>query len=153
MDKKKIYDRMAKICSAREYCKKDIAAKIERLKGEDAIDTQAIISQLCEDKYIDENRYAAFFARDKSSLQGWGEQKIRYALSVKGIDRETIDYALSQIDSEKATAKMNSVLAAKYRTLKGEPQQILLKLLKFGQSRGYSYNQVKAFYDNIRRGQ
>ena len=149
MEKTKILERLTRICSMREYCKKDIIAKIERLKGEDAIDTQAIISQLCEEKYIDENRYAAFFARDKSALAGWGEQKIRYALAAKGIERETIDYALEQIDGEKAQKKMESVLSAKLRTLKGEGKQVFAKLVKFGASRGYSYNQIKAFYDNI----
>ena len=152
MERDKIYSRMAKLCSAREYCKRDIATKIERLKGEEAIDTQAIISQLCKDKYIDEKRYAAFFARDKSALQGWGEQKIRYALAAKGIEREAIDYGLEQIDTAKAQGKMESVLAAKMRTIKGDEQQEFVKLLKFGTGRGYSYNQIKAFYDNYRRG-
>jgi regulatory protein len=152
MDKAKLLSHLTKICSMREYCKKDIAAKIERLKGDDAIDTQAIISQLCEDKYIDENRYAAFFARDKSALAGWGVKKIRYALSAKGIPSETIDEALEQIDEGKARAKMNSVLSAKWRTLKGTEQEKFVKLVRFGQSRGYDYNQIKAFYDNVRRG-
>ena len=152
MDKAKLMAHLTRICSMREYCKKDIAAKIERLKGDDAIDTQAIISQLCEDKYIDENRYAAFFARDKSALAGWGVKKIRYALSAKGIPAEILDGALEQIDEGKALSKMNSVLASKWRTIKGGEQEKFVKLVRFGQSRGYDYNQIKAFYDNVRRG-
>ena len=152
MEKDKILDRMARICSMREYCIRDIAAKIERLKGDDAIDTQAIISQLCKDKYIDENRYAAAFARDKSALQGWGEQKIRYALAAKGLADSAITYGLEQVEPEKAQRKMESVLTAKYRTLKGEERERFQKLVKFGAGRGYSYNQIQAFYDNIRRG-
>jgi regulatory protein len=108
--------------------------------------------QLCEEKYLDEKRYAAFFARDKSSLAGWGITKIRYALAAKGVEQEAIDYGLEQIDGEKAQKKMEGVLAAKLRTLKGEGQEVFVKLVKFGSSRGYSYNQIKAFYDNCRRG-
>ena len=145
-------DRMAKICSVREYCKSEIARKVERLKGDDAIDTQAIISQLCKDKYIDENRYAAAFARDKSALQGWGEQKIRYALVAKGLTDSAIAFGLEQVEPQKAQKKMESVLAAKYRALKGGEREKFLKLVKFGAGRGYSYNQIKAFYDNIGRG-
>ena len=143
---------MAKICSTREYCISEIVRKIERLKGDDAIDTQAIISQLCKDKYIDENRYAAAFARDKSALAGWGEQKIRYALSAKAVGRDAIDFGLEQIDAGAARKKMEGVLGTRYRSLKGEEREILAKLLKFGLGRGYSYNQIKAFYDNVRRG-
>ncbi|MBO4557760.1 MAG: regulatory protein RecX [Bacteroidales bacterium] len=152
MDRELIYSRMAKICSVREYCKSEIAKKIEALKGDSAIDTQAIISQLCEEKYLDENRYAVAFARDKSALQGWGEQKIRFALARKGLDSSAIAHGLEQIDAGKAQKKMESVLLAKLRTLKGDEDQVLVKLLRFGQSRGYSYNQIKAFYDNTRRG-
>ena len=152
MQREKIYSRLSKLCSVREYYKAEIARKVELLKGDDAIDTQAIISQLCRDKYIDENRYAAAFARDKSALQGWGDAKIRIALARKGLDRDAIEYGLEQIDTEKAQARMESVLAAKLRTIKGEGQQVLAKLLRYGTSRGYSYNQIKAFYDNVRRG-
>lgn len=152
MDSKKIYERLARLCSAREYCKRDILKKIEAMREEDAIDTQAIISQLCAEKYLDESRYAAFFARDKSSLAGWGEQKIRYALSAKGIERDVIDAALGQIDLEKAQSRMEGVLAARMRTLDGDEAQIRQKLFRFGLSRGYTYNQIKAFYDNFRRG-
>ncbi|MBO4417374.1 MAG: RecX family transcriptional regulator [Bacteroidales bacterium] len=152
MQQEKIYSRLSKLCSVREYCKAEIARKIELLKGDDTIDTQAIISQLCKDKYIDENRYAAAFARDKSALQGWGEAKIRIALARKGVDSDAIAYGLEQIDTEKAQARMESVLASKLRTIKGGEQQVLAKLLRFGTSRGYSYNQIKAFYDNVRRG-
>ncbi len=149
---KKICGRMARLCSAREYCKKDIAAKIASCAGGEDIDCDAIISYLCLNKYIDENRYAAFFARDKSTLQGWGERKIRYALSIKGLDRETIDGALQSIDQAGAHSRMQSLLAAKWRTIGGEGQESFAKLLRYGESRGYSYEQIKAFYDNIRRG-
>ncbi len=149
---KKICGRMARLCSAREYCKKDIAAKIASCAGGEDIDCDAIISYLCLNKYIDENRYAAFFARDKSTLQGWGERKIRYALSIKGLDRETIDGALQSIDQAGAHSRMQSLLAAKWRTIGGEGQEPFAKLLRYGESRGYSYEQIKAFYDNIRRG-
>ena len=151
MEQKKIYNRLAKLCSAREYCKRDIVRKIEAMAADDPIDTQAIISQLCEDKYIDEKRYAAAFARDKSSLAGWGATKIRYALAAKGVEQEAIDYGLEQIDGEKAQKKMESVLEAKLRSLKGDEREKFLKLAKFAQGRGYSYNQVKAFYDHYRR--
>ena len=85
-------------------------------------------------------------------MADWGGQKIRYALAAKGIEREVIDSALEQIDVAKAQKKMESVLAAKLRTLKGDRQEVFAKLVKFGAGRGYSYNQIKAFYDNTGRG-
>ena len=63
-----------------------------------------------------------------------------------------MEYALEQIDAGKAQSKMEGLLAAKLRTLKGGGQEAFMKLVKYGTSRGYSYNQIKAFYDNIGRG-
>lgn len=148
MDREILYNRLARLCSMREYCKSDILRKIAAAADEN-IDAQEIISQLCADKYLDEKRYASAFARDKSALQGWGVQKIRAALRVKGVEKEAIDYGLQQIEPEKAAKKLQSVLEAKYRTLKGEPQKKKESLLRFGLGRGYSYEEILKVYDSI----
>ena len=139
MDREVLYNRLARLCSVREYCKSDILRKIASASAEN-IDAQEIISQLCAEKYLDERRYAAAFARDKSALQGWGARKIRAALAAKGVEKEAVDYGLEQIEPEKAARKMRSVLEAKYKSLKGEPQQKKESLLRFGLGRGYSYD-------------
>ena len=49
--------------------------------------------------------------------------------------------ALAEIEPEELDRKMRSVLEAKRKTLKGDPQE-KLKLLKFALSRGYEYDAV-----------
>ena len=49
--------------------------------------------------------------------------------------------ALGEIDKEEADRRMRSVLETKCRTLIGDPQ-IKFKLLKFGLTRGYEYDQL-----------
>ena len=39
-----------------------------------------MVAELKEDRYVDDARYAAAFAREKASLQGWGPVKIRFQL-------------------------------------------------------------------------
>lgn len=148
MEREILYKRLARLCSMREYCKSDILRKIEAADAEN-IDAQDIISQLCTEKYLDENRYASAFARDKSSLQGWGAAKIRAALRVKGVEKDAIEYGLQQIEPEKASKKLRSVLEAKYRTLKGDSQKKKESLLRFGLGRGYSYAEILREYDSI----
>ena len=97
---------------------------------------------LLQDRFVDDARYAAAFAREKSSIAGWGPVKISYALAAKGIDRQVIAAALEERDESASSARMESVLAAKYRTLKDDPQA-KLKLLRFALSRGYNYDQIK----------
>ena len=76
-----------------------------------------IIESLKADGYLSDLRYATAFARDKSSLSGWGTGKIRYALSIKGIDSETVGAALNEIDASRASDRLDRLLSAKYKSL------------------------------------
>ena len=140
---------MMALCSRREYCCKEILAKLTRLEAEDP---SGIVQTLCRERYIDELRYATAFARDKSSLQGWGNLKIRVALQAKGIPAETIAAALGEIDAPAAEERLASLLRTKLRSLRGEPDEAARyrKLLRFGLGRGYDYEQIKRTYDNLR---
>ena len=140
---------MMALCSRREYCRKEILAKLTRLEAEDPA---GIVETLCRERYIDELRYATAFARDKSSLQGWGNLKIRVALQAKGIPAETIAAALGEIDAPAAEERLASLLRTKLRSLRGEPDEAARyrKLLRFGLGRGYDYEQIKRTYDNLR---
>ena len=104
------------------------------------------------DRFVDDRRYAAAFAREKSSLQGWGPVKIRFQLRGKGISDEIISEALQEVDPEKAASKLDKLAADKYRLLKDDPQ-CKLKLLKALLSRGYNYDEVEAAVSRVMKNQ
>lgn len=139
---------MQNLCSRREYCTGEIYAKALRFSGGDASVADAVLESLKADRFVDDLRYASAFARDKSSLSGWGRSKIAYALRAKGIDGETVNLALQEIDGEAAVKKLDGVLAAKFRSLSGDPQR-RLKLIRFALGRGYGYDEVKSAIDRI----
>ena len=141
---------MRGICSRKECCRQEIAAKLEKLEIEDV---PGAIETLCKEGFIDERRYARAFARDKSSLQGWGVLKIRLALQRKGIEAETISAALEEIDAEAATAKLETLLKAKLRTLRKEEDAASrrAKLFRYALGRGYGYDQINKVYNDICR--
>ena len=137
----KVLDRMRNLCSRREYCRADIMKKAMSALDGDREKAEKVIEILVAEKYIDELRYASAFARDKSSISGWGETKIRYMLSSKGVPREVIDKALKEIDESKAMTRLEKLMENKYRSLKDDPQ-CRLKMLRFGLGRGYGYDEV-----------
>lgn len=141
MDPRKVADRMRGLCSRREYCRQDIMKKVLAALGGDADEAGRIMDRLVEEKYIDDLRYASAFARDKSSIAGWGATKIRYMLAAKGIDRETIAAALQEVDEGKASDRLEKLLSAKVRSLKDDPQ-CRMKLLRFALGRGYQYDEA-----------
>lgn len=141
---KKILGRLQAQCSKREYCSSDVRAKaLKALEGDPARASE-IVDSLVADRYVDDLRYASAFARDKAHLGGWGPVKIRYALGAKGISRETVNAALEEIDVEASSSKLRSLMAAKARTLEGDPQA-RLKLIRFALSRGYEYSEIQPY--------
>jgi len=138
---------LRRICSGREYCTRDIVQKAGKRLEDEAEVTKAV-ETLREEGFLSDERYAAAFARDKSTITGWGPAKIRFTLASKGISREAISTALESIDSEKADAKLRKSLEIKHKQLSGDPQ-IRLKLLKFALSRGYSYDDANRVVSDL----
>lgn len=144
----KVADRMRALCSRREYCRKDVLKKVMTALDGDAAKAEEVVGKLVEERYVDDRRYAAAFARDKASIAGWGTAKIRYMLAAKGVDREIIASALEEIDVNRADARLEKLMENKARSLKDDPQR-RIKLLRFGVGRGYGYEEVSSVIDRI----
>lgn len=149
-DPQKVADRMRALCSRREYCRSDIMKKVMTSLDGDREEAEKIVELLVSERYIDDLRYASAFARDKASLAGWGEVKIRYMLSSKGISKDVIFRALEEIDQNKAGERLEKLMENKLRSLKDDPQ-VRLKLLRFGLGRGYSYDEVSSVVEQLLR--
>lgn len=149
-DPQKVADHMRALCSRREYCRSDIMKKVMTSLDGDREEAEKIVELLVSERYIDDLRYASAFARDKASLAGWGEVKIRYMLSSKGISKDVISCALEEIDENKAGERLEKLMENKLRSLKDDPQ-VRLKLLRFGLGRGYSYDEVSSVVEQLLR--
>lgn len=152
MDYEKCLSRLQRLCSKAEYCRSQMYTKALRDLEWDTSAAKRVVDALVADKYVDDARYASAFAREKASIQGWGPVKIRFQLRSKGISDADIASGMSEIEEPKAARKLESVIAAKYRSLKGDPQ-CRLKLLKFALSRGYEYGDVAAAVDSVMKGE
>ena len=82
-DINKILDNLRRQCSRREYCTSDVLKKAEKALEGDKEKAMQVVATLVEEKYVDDLRYASAYAREKSSISGWGAVKIRYMLSAK----------------------------------------------------------------------
>lgn len=143
MEESQSLARLQRLCSRAEYCRSDIYRKaLKDLEG-DADAAARVSDALVQERYVSDARYASAFAREKASIQGWGPVKIRFQLRGKGISEADISAALEEIDQAGATRQLDRLLAAKARSLAGDPQ-IKLKLLKYALSRGYEYEAVEA---------
>lgn len=144
----KVTDRLRGLCSRREYCASDMLRKAVQALDGDVASARDVVDSLIKDRFVDDFRYASAFARDKSSIQGWGDAKIRYMLSAKGISRDVISRALDETDGDKARRKLEKLMDNKFRSLKDDPQ-CRLKLIRFGLGRGYGYEEVEAVINGL----
>ena len=146
----KILNNLRRQCSRREYCTADVLKKAEKALDGDHQQAVKVLNVLVEEKFVDDRRYAAAFARDKSTISGWGAVKIRYMLSAKGISKDIISEALEEVDVRKADDRLRKLLENKDRSLKEDPQR-KMKLLRFALGRGYSYDEVSAILNVIEK--
>ena len=149
MERDVVLNRMRRLCSRGERCSSDILRKVIAYG---IPEPESVVEQLVKEGYIDDVRYARAFARDKSSLQGWGKVKIRVDLQRKSIDELAITAALSEIDSVAAEKKLQKLALAKLRQLQNEndPHVRKAKFMRYLMGRGYTYDEIVKIYDNNR---
>lgn len=158
-DRKKVLSSLQSQCSRREFCSKDVLAKALKSLDGNLSEAQSVLDDLVRENYVSDSRYACAYAREKASISGWGQTKIRYMLSSKGISSDDISAALKEIDPDASLRKLEKVVLVKYRALAkassegSEDMRVLKnKLLRFAVSRGYSYDEASEVIDSCMKG-
>ena len=129
--------RARKLCASREYCARDMFAKLQSW-GMSAGDTEKILVSLVNEHFLDERRYALAAAKDKSAFNKWGTFKIRQFLRGKGIPDEYIREALETIDPESQREIAEKILSARNRNIRDVPPlERKARLFRLAQSRGF----------------
>ncbi len=129
-------------CSQKEYCRSEIAQKL-RTKGATSAEIEALLDRLETERYIDEARYARAFVSDKFRFDHWGRIKITYSLRQKGIDANTIDDALAQIDDDDYRQSLTDFIASRRRTTKADSSYALnQKIARAAITRGFEPQMV-----------
>jgi len=143
--------RIQKICSVQEKCSFDVRRKLSDW-GFENIAIEKIIIILIEDKFVDDNRFAKSFVREKFRINKWGRIKITYALKQKRIPESTIDLALEEIEEEEYLHILETELIKKKKSIKAKNQFDLKgKLLRFGQSKGFEIENIIRIIQNLTR--
>lgn len=128
--------RLADLCARSEQCESDLLRKLY-LWGVGRADSQHIIADLYAGKFLDENRFAKAFARDKVRFSGWGPRKVRLALMQKRISQEIIEEAMGAIDPADLKDALRRCAAAKARSLDLEDRTDRASLYRHLLTRGF----------------
>lgn len=144
-----LLNKAATYASRCEHCESEVREKLVTWGGSNE-EVDEIIAHLIEERYIDNQRYANSYAKDKFRFNHWGNYKISIMLRSKDIDSEIIEEALGQIDEEEYLEKLQQILKDKLRSLKYSSEyEKKGKLFKFAQSRGFESGAISKVIDSI----
>lgn len=130
------------ICSKKEQCSSDISKKLQTW-GIGSEDGQKIINTLTKENFINEERYAKAFVRDKFKQNKWGKVKIKAHLKVKNIPGNIIGTAVGEIGDEEYLDVLNNLISSHRKIIKAKNQYDLKgKLLRYGLSKGFESNML-----------
>lgn len=142
-------EKARKLCSLEEKCLYDVRKKLFDW-GANSGDTEKIINQLLDDKFIDEWRFARMFAGGKFRNNKWGKLKISYELIRKNISRNIIEDALRRIDENEYLEVLKKELLKKQRSIKvNDDFELKSKLHRYASSKGFENELVSQILDEL----
>lgn len=130
------------LCAEREICNSDIRRKLISW-GNSNDETDKILDLLSKGKFIDEERFASAFVKDKFRYNKWGKIKITAALRIKKIPDETITNALESIDDAEYLDLLKNIIAKQKKTVRAKNLYDLKgKLLRHCLAKGFESHLV-----------
>lgn len=129
-------------CSLSEHCRADVLTKLQQW-GAPEESWEGVIAHLEKERYIDEQRYANFFVRDKYRFNQWGRVKIGQALRFKHIPSACISEAMKEIDEVEYQSILSALLKKKARSIKASSDyEKRGKLIRFAAGHGYEMGDI-----------
>lgn len=126
------------LCARSEQCSFDIIQKMRR-QGFSPQQTSQVLNHLKDFSFVDDARFARAFVADRYRFAHWGRNKIKAALIGRHIPAESIEEALSTIDTRLYADTAFRSIHAKLRSFDPSTPTALVrqKLLRFGLGRGF----------------
>ncbi len=143
------YDKAAFLCSRSEHCTSEIQEKLKTW-GLSAEDAEPVIEKLKEEKYLDDERFAHAYVKDKFRFNHWGKQKIEYMLRAKKINQEILELAFEEIVDEDYSENLLKLIIGKAPSIKAKDKYDKRnKLMRFAMGRGFESNKIYAAFKEL----
>lgn len=143
MDEKQVYQKLSALCARSEHCAYDMTEKMRRWQVDEQTQT-AVMQRLVKGRFVDDERFARAFVKDKIKYNKWGRRKVEQALFMKRIDGRIIDTVLDEVDDEAYLDVLKPLIAAKRRsTTAANDYELRGKLIRFAMSRGFTIDIIE----------
>ena len=137
IDSGMVLQKIQYFCSYQERCIRDTEEKLKDWAVQKRL-IPSIISQLQEEGYINEERFAKVYAGSKFRINKWGRQKIEFELKLKRIPEVLIQKGIEEIDEEDYQRILRDLIRKKQKGITPEKDlNIREKIITFVQGKGY----------------
>jgi regulatory protein len=138
-------------CSYQERSHYEASEKLYSF-GLRKIEVEPLISQLIEEGYLNEERFAAQFAGGKFRIKKWGRVKIQHELKQKRVSSFSIKKAMKEIDEDEYLKVLQQLTEQKWTALKGEQYlNRMAKTTQFLTQRGFESDLISKAISSIRQ--
>ncbi len=141
-EQRQAFLKAAALCSRAEKSPGAIQKKLIQwgLSNDNA---EPVMKQLFQQKFLDEERFAASYVRDKFRFNQWGRVKIAFHLKAEGISTGIIAAAIDELEGEDYRETLKGLLVDKIKKTKAANQYDLkAKIFRFAQSRGFEQDVI-----------
>ena len=136
------YEKLSALCAMSELCCHDAERKMRRWELSSEV-IERVTRRLVKERFIDEERFAHAFVRDKFRYNHWGSVRIEQELRLRKRARQHIDKALCEISTEDNQAALQEMIAKKRPSVKGKSDyEIRAKLIRFALGRGFAMDDI-----------
>ena len=137
------YLTLAALCAQAEHCQHEMLEKMRRWELPEE-EQARVMQRLISERYVDDERYARAFVKDKVRYNKWGRRKVEQALWQKHIDEDIRQRVLDEVDDEEYLSVLQPLLKQKRKSTKANSDyELNQKLVRFAISRGFTYDIIR----------
>lgn len=141
------YLTLAALCAQAEHCQWEMMEKMRRWEVDDAAQAR-VMERLVKERYVDDERYARAFVKDKVRYNKWGRRKVEQALWQKHIADDIRSRVLGEVDDEEYLSVLRPLLMQKRKSTKAQSDyELNQKLMRFALGRGFTYDIIRQCID------
>ena len=141
------YLTLAALCAQGEHCQWEMLEKMRRWEMDEAAQAR-VMERLVKERYVDDERYAKAFVKDKVRYNKWGRRKVEQALWQKHISEDIRQRVLNELDNEEYLAVLRPLLKQKRRSIKAQSDyEMNQKLMRFALGRGFTFDLIRQCVD------
>ena len=106
------------------------------------------MARLIKERYVDDERYAQAFVKDKIRYNKWGRRKVEQTLWQKHIGEDIRNRVLDEVDDDEYLSVLRPLLKQKRKTIKANSDyELNQKLMRFAVGRGFTFDIIRQCID------